>query len=332
MPATARKQRTATQYCQDILAGDRSALAKAITLTESTLTADRKKSEQLIRKVLRLSGRSIRIGISGIPGVGKSTFIEVFGDLLTRHGKKVGVLTIDPTSQKTKGSILGDKTRMERLSRNPHVFIRPSPSALALGGVTYHTREAILLCEAAGFDVILIETVGVGQSETEVRGMVDFFLLLMLAGGGDELQGIKKGIMEMVDGIAINKADGQNQMPSQMAKADATNALHLQPASPSGWVPRVLTISARENKGIEEVWKMIQEYEKMANETGYFKENRTLQNQKWLDESIQGQFRDLANSPKIVRQKNQLLKKVASHDLLPTEAARLLWKSIRNLS
>ncbi len=331
MPALSHTPKTAAQFSQGILAGSRSVLAKAITLTESTLAADRIKSEQLIKKLLPHTGQSIRIGISGVPGVGKSTFIEVFGELLTRHGKKVGVLTIDPSSQKTRGSILGDKTRMERLSRNPHVFIRPSPSALALGGVTYHTREAILLCEAAGFDIILIETVGVGQSETEVKSMVDFFLLLMLTGAGDELQGIKKGIMEMVDGIAINKTDGTNQKPSLMAKADAINALHMQPVSPSGWVPRVLTISALENKGIDDVWKMIREYEKLARDTGYFEENRIHQNKQWLDESIEGHFRYLTSSPRIIRQKKQLLKKVSGHGLLPTEAARLLWKSIRKI-
>lgn len=331
MAAASPAPKTVAQFCQGILAGNRSVLAKAITLSESTLAPDRKKSEQLIKKVLPHTGQSIRIGISGVPGVGKSTFIEVFGELLTRYGKKVGVLTIDPTSQRTRGSILGDKTRMERLSRNPHVFIRPSPSALALGGVTYHTREAILLCEAAGFDVILIETVGVGQSETEVRSMVDFFLLLMLAGAGDELQGIKKGIMEMVDGIAINKADGQNQKPSQLAKADAISALHLQHASPSGWVPRVLTISALENRGIEDVWKMIIDYGKLTRDSGYFQENRTQQDEEWLEESIEGHFRNLISHPKISRQKKQLLKKVANHDILPTEAARLLWKSITKI-
>jgi LAO/AO transport system kinase len=331
MPASARTHKTTAQFYLGILAGNRSALAKAITLTESTLASDRAKSEQLIKKVLPHTGQSIRIGISGVPGVGKSTFIEVFGELLTRHGKKVGVLTIDPSSQRTKGSILGDKTRMERLSRNPHVFIRPSPSALALGGVTYHTREAILLCEAAGFDVILIETVGVGQSETEVRSMVDFFLLLMLAGAGDELQGIKKGIMEMVDGIAINKADGPNYKPSLMAKADAISALHLQPASQSGWIPRVSTISSKENKGIEEVWNMIGDYEKLARDTGYFQENRTQQNQQWLEESIEDHFRNLTNNSKINKLKKQLLKRVASNELLPVEAARLIWKSLTKI-
>jgi LAO/AO transport system kinase len=272
------------------------------------------------------TGHSIRIGISGVPGVGKSTFIESFGQLLTKQGRRVGVLTIDPSSQKTKGSILGDKTRMEKLSQNPNVFIRPSPSALALGGVTYHTREAILLCEAAGFDVILVETVGVGQSETSVRNMVDFLLLLMLAGAGDELQGLKKGIMEMVDGIAINKADGTNLKPSQMARADALNALHLQHPSPSGWVPHVLTISSIENRGIEDVWRMILAYQQKTTDSGYFDENRKAQYQQWLEESIEGHFRDILNSPAILKQKNLLLKKVMQQTLLPAEAARSLWR------
>lgn len=328
MPRALNPPTSVRRLCQGILSSDRSLLAKAITLTESTLAADRRKSEQLLKRLMPFTGQSIRIGISGVPGVGKSTFIEAFGEVLTRAGKKVGVLTVDPSSQKTKGSILGDKTRMERLSRNPQVFIRPSPSSLALGGVTYHTREAILLCEAAGFDVILIETVGVGQSETHVRSMVDFFLLLMLAGAGDELQGIKKGIMEMVDGVAINKAEGENQKASQMAKADVLNALHLQPTTLAGWPPRVLTISAREHIGIEGVWKMILEYQHHAVSGGYFEENRKLQNKQWLEESVERYFRVFMNGPKALRQKEQLLKKVMNQSLLPTEAGRLLWNEL----
>ena len=244
---------SSTQLRDGILAGERAMLAKAITVAESSLEKDRQTLEELIKQLLPHTGKSIRIGITGVPGVGKSTFIETFGELLTSKSTKVAVLAIDPTSQKTKGSILGDKTRMERLGRNPNVFIRPSPSGLALGGVSYHTRETILLCEAAGYDVILIETVGVGQSETIVRSMVDFFLLLMLAGAGDELQGIKKGIIEMADGIAINKADGENLKATLQAQADAQHALHLRAASASGWTPKVLTVSSTENKGIEDL-------------------------------------------------------------------------------
>lgn len=311
-----------------ILGGDRTALARAITLAESTRAADRKKIIAVLKELLPHSGKSIRIGITGVPGVGKSTFIEVFGEVLTRAGKKVGVLTVDPTSQKTKGSILGDKTRMEQLSRNPNVFIRPSPTGLALGGVTSHTREAILLCEAAGYDVILVETVGVGQSETQVRSMTDFFLLMVLAGAGDELQGIKKGIMEMADGIVVTKADGANVSATNEAKADALQALHFQQASPSGWKTKVLTASSTENKGIDEIWQMIQDFEAHARKTGYLEENRLQQQEQWLEESLMSNFQSLALSPKVIKQKSQLMKQVRKGLLLPSEAAEMLWKQI----
>lgn len=304
-------------------------LARAITIIESSLAADRQVQQELLKQLLPNTGKSIRIGITGVPGVGKSTFIETFGELLTSQGKKVAVLAIDPSSQKTKGSILGDKTRMEKLSRNPNVFIRPSPSGLALGGVTYHTRETILLCEAAGYDVILIETMGVGQSETLVRSMCDFFLLLMLAGAGDELQGIKKGIMEMADGIAINKADGDNLKAAVQAQADARSALHLQAAPVSGWNPMVLAVSSTENKGIDEVWRMIQEHHRYTTSTGYFLSNRQLQKKQWLEESIESQFRYFMNQKVIAEKKEQLLKEVMSDTLLPVEAARKFWEEVR---
>lgn len=315
-------------FSKGIVEGDRSVLARAITLAESTRPEDRKKIAAVLRKILPRTGKSIRIGVTGVPGVGKSTFIEVFGELLARQGKKIGVLTVDPTSQKTKGSILGDKTRMERLSRNPNVFIRPSPTALALGGVTYHTREAILLCEAAGYDIILIETVGVGQSETIVRGMVDFFLLLVLAGAGDELQGIKKGIMEMADAIVVTKADGNNIKAVKQAQADAAQALHFQQAALSGWKTKVLTISALENKGLEEVWKLIQSYHQHAITTGYLAENRLHQQQQWLEECLGDHFRELLLEPRVTRKKEQLLKKILKNNLLPGEAAKELWDGI----
>lgn len=328
MKAIADSTLSVTELYQGILAGNRSVLAKAITLAESTLDADRRKVEQLLKQLLPSTGKSIRIGITGVPGVGKSTFIEVFGEQLASAGKKIGVLTVDPSSQKTKGSILGDKTRMEQLSRNPHVFIRPSPSGLALGGVSYHTREAVLLCEAAGFDVILVETVGVGQSETYVRSMVDFFLLLMLAGAGDELQGLKKGIMEMADGIVITKADGENLKAAKQAHADASQALHFQAPSPSGWKPKVLTSSTTENRGLSEIWKMIQDYHDHALSSGYFHENRKRQQKQWLEESVERYFRELTGEQQIIERKEELLNEVMENTMLPTDAARQLWDHV----
>lgn len=327
MPARKRTP-TAQQLEQGIRAGSRPLLAKAITLAESTLAGDQKRIRAVLRKLLPLTGKSIRIGITGVPGVGKSTFIEAFGHVLTQAGKKVAVLTVDPTSQKTKGSILGDKTRMENLSRNPDVFIRPSPTGSALGGVTFHTREAMLLCEAAGFDVILIETVGVGQSETIVRNLVDFFLLLMLAGAGDELQGIKKGIMEMADGIVITKADGANVKAANEARTDALQALHFQQPPGSGWKIKALTVSALENRGIDEVWKMIQEYHRHTQQSGYLEASRATQQVSWLEESVDRMFREHLESPKLKKIKSQLINQVSKKKLLPPEAAEELWKQL----
>lgn len=303
-------------------------LAKAITMAESSLETDSLNTEELIKLLLPHTGKSIRIGITGVPGVGKSTFIEVFGELLTSQGKKVAVLAIDPSSQKTKGSILGDKTRMERLSHNTNVFIRPSPSGMALGGVSYRTRETTLICEAAGYDVILIETVGVGQSETVVRSMVDFFLLLMLAGAGDELQGIKKGIIEMADGIVITKADSENIKAALQAKVDASSALHLQAKPTSGWSPKVLTISSLENKGIIEVWRLIEEHYRFTVSTGYFLDNRQLQKKQWLEESIERHVRAFMGGKKQFERKAQLLLQVMNDALLPSEAARKFWDNL----
>lgn len=286
-----KKKLTAGEYVEGITAGDRAMLGRTITMAESTLESDRLIAQEVINRCLPLSGNSVRVGITGVPGVGKSTFIESLGKFLTSEGHKIAVLAIDPSSQRSKGSILGDKTRMEELARDPNAFIRPSSSSGTLGGVTRKTRESIILCEAAGFDVIFVETVGVGQSETAVHSMVDFFLLLMLAGAGDELQGIKRGIMEMADTLVINKADGDNLARADRAKTEYQNAMHLFPASPSGWTPRVLTCSALENTGIKEIWKTISEYRSMAVENGYFHENRRHQLLKVLEETIEDELK-----------------------------------------
>ena len=273
-----RKRLTADDYVDGILRGDRTILSQAITLVESSLPEHYDIAQAVVEKCLPASSRSVRIGITGVPGAGKSTFIETFGTMLTRrHGRRLAVLAIDPSSQQSRGSIMGDKTRMEQLSTDPDAFIRPSPSAGTLGGVARKTRESIILCEAAGFDTIIVETVGVGQSETAAHTMVDFFLVLMLAGAGDELQGIKRGIMEMADTIVINKADGNNVRKAEIARIEYKNALHLFPLSPSKWNPRVLTCSSLENRGITEVWETVRDYVSMTKSNGWFWERRREQ-------------------------------------------------------
>ena len=274
-------------YVQGILAGDRVLLSQAITLVESKLPTDQELAQQVISQVLPHAGKSVRIGITGVPGVGKSTFIEAFGDFLIKEaGKKLAVLAIDPTSQRSGGSILGDKTRMDLLAVNPQAYIRPSPAGKSLGGVTKSTRETIILCEAAGFDTIFVETVGVGQSETAVHAMVDFFLLLMLAGAGDELQGIKRGIMEMADTIAITKADGSNINKAKAARAEYQNALHLYPPALSGWIPTVSTCSALQHTGLDTIWQTIAAYVKRTGSNGFFEQKRRNQNLQWMYETI----------------------------------------------
>lgn len=273
-------------YKEGVLKGDRVILSRAITLIESTLESDQALADELIREILPYTGKSIRIGITGVPGVGKSTFIESFGSLVTSHGHKLAVLAIDPSSQRSGGSIMGDKTRMEILSHDPNAYIRPSAAGASLGGVSAKTREAMLLCEAAGHDVIFIETVGVGQSEIMVRDMVDFFLLLMLAGAGDELQGIKKGIIEIADAIAITKADSGNEAQAKRAKLEYSNALHLFPLAENGWTPQVKICSALENKGLAEIWDMIQSYKIQMIERGHFEKNRKDQRVHWMHEHI----------------------------------------------
>lgn len=281
-----RREYTVDEYIEGIISGNRTILSQAITLIESSLQHHYDKAQDIIERCLPYSTDSLRIGITGVPGAGKSTFIETFGLFLTGMGRKVAVLTIDPSSQQTKGSILGDKTRMEHLSVHPHAFIRPSPSSGSLGGVARKTRETIILCEAAGYDTILVETVGVGQSETEVHSMVDFFLLLMLAGAGDEIQGIKRGIMEMADMIAITKADGQNILSAEGAKVLYQNAINLFPPAPSGWKPRVIACSSRMNTGIKELWEIIMEYVDFTRTNGYFDSFRKEQSIIRMDNTI----------------------------------------------
>jgi LAO/AO transport system kinase len=273
-------------YVEGVLSGNRMILSRAITLIESQLPSDKILSQQVLEQILPHAGRAIRIGITGVPGVGKSTFIEVFGKQLTASGKKLAVLAIDPTSQLSKGSIMGDKTRMEELAHDPLAYIRPSPSGGSLGGVANKTRETMLLCEAAGFDVVIVETVGVGQSETLVKGMVDFFLLLMLAGAGDELQGIKKGIMEMADAVVITKADGENHPATQRAVVEYQNAFHLFPPAENGWFPQVKTCSALEKRGLNEIWEMISDYYTLVKSNGAYLQNRQRQNLEWMHSLI----------------------------------------------
>ncbi len=282
---------SASDLVEGILKGDVMRLAKAVTLVESVAPAHQAIAREVIEKCLPYSGRSRRIGITGVPGAGKSTSIDVFGLHVLRNGGKLAVLAIDPSSERSKGSILGDKTRMEKLSQHPSAFIRPSPSAGSLGGVARKTRETIVLCEAAGYDNIFVETVGVGQSETAVHSMVDFFLLIQVAGTGDELQGIKRGIMEMADGIVINKADGDNIDRARLAQAQLRSALHLFPTPPSGWSPEVLTYSGYYELGIAEVWDMIDRYFEFVKKNGYFDRRRHEQARYWMYETIDSELR-----------------------------------------
>ena len=281
-----KKRLSIQEYTNGIIAGNRMILSRAITLIESNLQDDKQLAQDVLESILPFTGKSIRLGITGIPGVGKSTFIETFGKFLTSINKKIAVLAIDPSSQLTKGSILGDKTRMEELAHEPLAYIRPSPTGASLGGVTHKTRETMLLCEAAGFEVVIVETVGVGQSETYVHGMVDFFLLLMLAGAGDELQGIKKGIMEMADLIAITKADSGNELQANLAKNEYESALHTFPPDGSGWFPEVVVCSATEKKGIAEIWELVEKHREMLRKNGKFVENRQNQNLSWMHDFI----------------------------------------------
>lgn len=321
-----------SDYVEGIQNRDISILSKAITLVESSLPAHHELGQQVIEQCLPHSGKSIRIGITGVPGVGKSTFIESLGGTITSKGGRLAVLAIDPSSERSKGSILGDKTRMETLCNDPNAFIRPSPSAGSLGGVARKTRESIILCEAAGFDTIFIETVGVGQSETAVHSMVDFFLLLMLAGAGDELQGIKRGIMEMADLIAITKADGENIQKAKMAKVQYENALHLFPKPESGWLPRVEICSSVTKFGINEIWNEILDYVKFTQENDYFFGRRSNQSKYWMYQSINESLRnDLYNNTEIQKLLNETEKDVLSEKISSFAAAKKILEFYKSI-
>ncbi|MBQ9338808.1 MAG: methylmalonyl Co-A mutase-associated GTPase MeaB [Paludibacteraceae bacterium] len=285
-PKKRTPRRDADYYVAGILRGDMTILAQAVTLVESNLPADQLIAQKVIEQCLPHSGNSVRVGITGVPGAGKSTFIEALGTELCKAGQKLAVLAIDPSSERSRGSILGDKTRMQELSATDGAFIRPSPSAGSLGGVARKTRETIVLCEAAGYNTVLVETVGVGQSETAAHSMVDFFLLLQVTGTGDELQGIKRGIMEMADGIAINKCDGSNVEKAQVARTQFKNALALFPPTESGWKPYAVTCSAVEHTGVMDVWNMVEKYIEFTKKNTFFTRNRTRQAKYWMYETI----------------------------------------------
>jgi len=320
-----KKKVSISSIFEGILRQNTTDLSRGITLIESTLEKDYKKAQQLIEKCLPHANKSLRIGITGVPGVGKSTFIETFGNLLIQQGKKVAVLAIDPSSTISGGSILGDKTRMESLVTSSAAYIRPSPSGKSLGGVAQKTRESVILCEAAGYDIIIIETVGVGQSETAVHGMVDFFLLLKLAGAGDELQGIKRGIIEMADTIVINKADGNNLKQAREAKNQFIKALHLYPIQESFWSPKVVTCSSLENTGVDDIWNIILKYLKTTTNNGYFEKNRIRQNKFWLLQTIEEQLKNsFYDHPKIKEKLDDYIQDMQQHKVTPFAAARSL--------
>lgn len=316
-----RKERSVEEYVQGVLAGDRTILAQAITLVESNASRHMDLAQQVLNELLPHVGRSIRIGVTGVPGAGKSTFIEAFGTFLCEQGHRVAVLAVDPTSSLTGGSILGDKTRMEALARHPHAFIRPSPSGGALGGVHRKTRETMMLCEAAGYDIILVETVGVGQSEFVVRGMVDFFLLLALTGAGDELQGMKRGIMELVDAIVINKADGDNKEKARMAQNEYNQFLHyLRPATP-GWETKAYTCSALLGEGITDMWRVIQTFVETTKRSGVFFDRRRQQQKDWMHAMIKEYIETRFFADPIVKEKLPMLENSVISGAKPVTAA-----------
>lgn len=321
-----RESRSVETMFASLIQGDRQVLSTCITLLESTLVSDKEMAKELIQRCLPVSGNSIRIGVTGVPGVGKSTFIESFGKELVQRGFKVAVLAIDPSSSSSGGSILGDKTRMQELSVMKEVFIRPSAAGSTLGGVARKTRESIVLCEAAGFDIVLIETVGVGQSETLVHSMVDFFLLLMLAGAGDELQGIKRGIMEMADALVITKADGDNAKKAQMASREYANAMHLFPPKQSEWLAPSFTCSAYNNENIDKVWTTIDSFVNKTKLNGWFEKHRKIQDKFWLTETLKEMIlSDFFENENLNDQLHQTEQKVISGEISSFHAAEKLY-------
>lgn len=326
-----RKRYTLEEYVAGIAAQNPVLLSQAITLIESTLPAHQYTAQAILEQCLPRSGNSIRIGITGTPGVGKSTFIEALGNYVLSKGHRLAVLAIDPSSQVSKGSILGDKTRMQTLSADKNAFIRPTPAGDSLGGVARKTRETIVLCEAAGYDVILVETVGVGQSETIVHSMVDFFLLLLLPNSGDELQGIKRGVMEMADLVVINKADGDVLPLAKLAQKQCNNALHLFPPKASDWTAHAVLCSALEKSGIDAIWQQIQSYETQTKGNQFFNTNRSVQAQFWLHQSIEQQLKDLFyQNPRVLARLQQLEPLIQQHQISPFQASEELLKIFTN--
>ena len=308
---------------EQILQGKRRAIAKAITLLESTRPESFEQGQELLESLLPHAGQALRIGITGVPGVGKSTFIEAFGLFLIEHGHRVAVLAVDPSSQLTGGSIMGDKTRMNELAQHPDAFIRPSPSSGILGGVSRKTRETMLICEAAGFDVVIVETVGVGQSETLVDSMVDLFLLLMLPNAGDELQGIKKGVLELADLVVINKSDGEQETLAKTAQSEYRKALHLLPSTKTSWTPQILRCSSLEKRGMDKIWDSVKSFRKELQNSGEWKKQRQTQTGKWMWSLVEeGLLTNFRNDPNIRKQIPELEKAVNSGKMLPTTAAR----------
>ena len=313
---------------EQILQGNRRAIAKAITLLESTRSESFEQGQELLESLLPYAGKALRIGITGVPGVGKSTFIEAFGLFLIEQGHHVAVLAVDPSSQLTGGSIMGDKTRMNELAQHPEAFIRPSPSSGILGGVARKTRETMLICEAAGYDVVIVETVGVGQSETMVSSMVDLFLLLMLPNAGDELQGIKKGVLELADLVVVNKSDGKQESLAKTAQAEYRKALHLLPSTKTSWTPKILRCSSLEKRGMDEIWEAVKNFREVLQSSGEWKKQRQTQTGKWMWTLVEeGLLKNFRNQPNLQNQIPELEKAVESGKMLATTAARKLLES-----